>query len=125
MKIGQKLRTLRENAGLERKEAAKELGVATPTLAHWENNDNEPSFSHLEKISKLYKISISEIFGEDCIKPLPEETKNNMLDKVLDIMEDEGLLLDANSYDELDEHSQVIIKSVINQLITKKKKQNS
>jgi transcriptional regulator with XRE-family HTH domain len=124
MKIGNNLRRFREEAGLDRKEASAALGVSIPTLGHWENDDNEPSFEHLNKISELYKKSISEIFGEQKGKPLSTPVKNTLLDKVIDLLNSEGLLNSANSYDELDEHSQTMIKSAINKII-ENKKQNS
>jgi Predicted transcriptional regulators len=124
MKIGVNLRKFREEVGLDRKEAAKALGVSIPTLGHWENDDNEPSFVHLEKISKLYNKSISEIFGETSAKPLSTPVKNTLLDKVIELLNSEGLLNNADSYDDLDENSKIMIKSAINKII-ENKKQNS
>jgi transcriptional regulator with XRE-family HTH domain len=122
MKIGDNLRKFREEAGLDRKQAAESIGVSVPTLGHWENNDNEPSFQHLEKISKIYNKNISDIFGESKDIPVSKETKNTLIDKVIDLLHEEGLLNRVSSFDELDNDSQIMIKSAINKIIESKKK---
>jgi transcriptional regulator with XRE-family HTH domain len=121
MKIGSNLRAMREKSGLDRKDVAKYLGVSTSTVGHWENDDNEPGLTHLERLSKLYKVQICDLFGEECNTPAQEELKNTMLDKVIDLLHDEGLLVNVSAYEDLDENSKTIVKSVVSQLIAKKK----
>lgn len=119
MRIGDKLIELREKAGYDRKTAANALGVAAPTLGHWENNINEPSLSKLEALAKLYGSSIAEIFGEKPDETLSNETKNMLLERVIDILVEDGSLDKAQKFNELDEDSQNMLISAIDKSISK------
>lgn len=125
MKIGDRLKKFRETAGLQRKEAAEKIGVKTGTLAHWENDINEPNIEALTNLSKIYNVSIAEIFGEKTKTDiLDNETKNTMLDKVIDMLIEEGSLSDKENFDDLDEADKRIIISVINKFITNRRTSN-
>jgi len=125
MKIGDRLKKFREMAGLQRKEAAEKIGVKTGTLAHWENDINEPNIEALTNLSKIYNVSIAEIFGE---KPkgdiLDTDTKNTLLDKVIDMLIEDGSLDNKENFDDLDETDKRIIISVIDKFITNRRTSN-
>lgn len=52
------MKAARINAGFNRQQAAKELGVTTKTLFNWENKITSPKIETVKKICKLYAIPI-------------------------------------------------------------------
>jgi transcriptional regulator with XRE-family HTH domain len=72
MKIGQKIRQLRESQGIQQKTLAQSLGIRQATLSEWESGKNEPNPRHRKKIANHFKISEAELFGD--IRPI--EIKN-------------------------------------------------
>lgn len=125
MKTGDRLRRFRESSGLERKEVAEILGVKVGTVGHWENGINEPNMETLKKLSEIYNVSISEFYGEEPKNDiLDTDTKNTMLDKVIDMLIAEGSLSDKKTFDELDETDKRIIISVIDKFISNRKPSN-
>jgi HTH-type transcriptional regulator, cell division transcriptional repressor len=123
MKIGDRLKKFREMSGMQRKEAAEKIGVKPGTLAHWENGVNEPNIETLTNLSKIYNVSISEIFGEEP-NIVDTDTKNTMLDKVIDMLIEEGSLSGKDSFDDLEDTDKRIIISVIDKFIANKKTSN-
>ena len=54
MKLGQKLKEARLNAGLKQEELAKQLGVSRQTISNWENDRSYPDLGSAVKLSNLY-----------------------------------------------------------------------
>lgn len=59
--LGNKLRSLREDRGLTRRELAKMLSVTTPAVNHLESGIRLPSFEMLVKLSNVFGISSDEL----------------------------------------------------------------
>lgn len=55
------LKAARVNSGLDQKEAAKKLGVATSTLYKWESGKNKPNVKYLDRIERVFKTPIENI----------------------------------------------------------------
>lgn len=55
--IGTRIRTQREALKLSRSYVADKLGVALSTLQAWENEDREPSATHILKLSECLNTS--------------------------------------------------------------------
>lgn len=55
------LKAARVNSGLSQKEAAKKLGVADSTLYKWESGKHKPNLKYLDRIEKVFNISIDNI----------------------------------------------------------------
>lgn len=56
------LRDLRTRIGLNRTEAAKELGISVPTLMKWENDSSNLRYSDISKVTRFYNIPEDYIF---------------------------------------------------------------
>ena len=56
------LEAARVNAGLQQKDAAKQLGITPATLRSWENGDTMPDIDKAQAMAKLYGYPISYIF---------------------------------------------------------------
>ena len=60
--IGQKLKELRQGAGLSREATCNELGVCLSALAMYERGERIPRDEVKLRIAKLYGKSVDEIF---------------------------------------------------------------
>ena len=65
MKLGQKLKEARLNAGLKQEELAKDLGVSRQTISSWENDRSYPDLGSAVKLSNLYGISMDKMLKDD------------------------------------------------------------
>lgn len=119
-KIGNSLTKLRKLNNYTQRDLAKKLGVKPATIGHWEQNRNEPSYEMLEKLTKLYNISISHLFEDSkCTCSNSGEISPLLILKVIDLLIDEGLLKSKSyvSFDSLDRISQNMLKSAVDQTI--------
>ena len=82
MTKGERLRTLREKAGLHQIEAAERLGVSKQTLYKYEKDivTNIPS-DMIERMASLYCTSPAYIFGWD-IEFIPDEVHIERAEKL-------------------------------------------
>ncbi len=62
MKIGNKIRQMRKNAGLTQEQVAEKLGVSAQSVSKWENEISMPDISLLPDIAETFGISIDELF---------------------------------------------------------------
>ncbi len=60
--LGKKIKELRESAGLTQEELAEKIKVSRVYMGYIEQGRNAPSLEVLERVAKILKISISEIF---------------------------------------------------------------
>lgn len=61
MTLGQKIKELRENAGLKQRELAHQLGVGDGFLSKVENDQKPLKRDDLIKLNKLFKTPIDEL----------------------------------------------------------------
>lgn len=57
------IKELRENAGIQQKELALELGIPSNTLSQYENGKREPSIEMMKKIADYFQVSTDFILG--------------------------------------------------------------
>ena len=62
MNFGNKLVKLRKENKLSQEELADKLGVSRQTISNWELNVTKPDIDYMKRISKIFCISIDEIF---------------------------------------------------------------
>lgn len=65
MTFGQKLKKLRIEANITQKGLADELHVTFQTISKWESDINEPDFSTLKAIAKIFQRPIEYFFDEE------------------------------------------------------------
>lgn len=63
--FSQKLKAYRLENKLKQADLANLIGVSTMAVCHWEKNDSEPDISTINKLAKIFNISIDELIGED------------------------------------------------------------
>lgn len=72
-KVGEKIKELRENAGLTVTETAKKLQISRQTLNNWEKGKNLPSPELIYQLCGLFGVSVEKLLGyeflsnRDCI----------------------------------------------------------
>lgn len=63
IQLGKKIRELRKNKGLSQEQLAERLDIAINTLSNIERGNSFMTSSTLEKISKIFEVSYSELFN--------------------------------------------------------------
>ena len=71
--IGKKIKSLRENSGLEAQKLASELSVGKSTLSNWENDRRTPDTDTLIKIANYFKVSVDYLLGRTDERNLNKE----------------------------------------------------
>lgn len=61
MSIGDRLKTLRKEAGLSQKQVAELLNMSKPIVSQYESNQRLPSVPKLIRFSRFYKASLDYI----------------------------------------------------------------
>lgn len=75
--LAAKLAELRQQFNYSQLEVADYLGMTREGYSHYERNVREPSLEALIKLSRLYKIDISELLSEKTI-PIPKYMDESM-----------------------------------------------
>lgn len=73
--ICSRLRELRRKNGYTQSGLAKKLNVSQPTIASWEAGIRRPNIDTLERITRLFGVSVGWLFGEQEIKAELEKVK--------------------------------------------------
>ena len=82
MEISERLKEIRQNAGMTQEEVAEKIMVSRVTVSHWENGKSLPDIVSLISLSDLYSISLDELVKGDSkmtekVKKDAKEAKNN------------------------------------------------
>ena len=82
MEISERLKEIRQNAGMTQEEVAEKIMVSRVTVSHWENGKSLPDIVSLISLSDLYSISVDELLKGDSkmtekVKKDAKEAKNN------------------------------------------------
>lgn len=86
--IGQRIRSLRESAGLSQKEFAQKLDISPGRLSNWELGINRPNADMIKTICKELGISANDLLGLTAAPtPTPSKKEMEMLEKyrILDV----------------------------------------
>ncbi|EKD27663.1 MAG: phage PBSX transcriptional regulator [uncultured bacterium] len=107
MKIGNQIKTIRNNVKQTQNEFAKNIGVSKSTLSGYENNLSNPSIKILLKIAETYGLTVDYILTG----------KNNLDDDNSCRITDKHLLFLTEKIDHLPKTNKDKIKSVIEALL--------
>ena len=64
MDFSERVKKLREDAGLTQEELAAKLGVSRPAVGMWENKRSRPRLDKMNQLSELFGVPVSELLGE-------------------------------------------------------------
>ncbi len=73
-----RLYELRMEQNLSQRELAKKLNISQGTYNNWENGKTEPSIEDLIEISKLFKVSVDYLIGNQVEEVLMKEDENTL-----------------------------------------------
>ena len=65
VKIGEKLKSLRNEKKMTQKDLAEQLNVSAQAVSRWENDDVEPSLETLGQLATIFNVSVDELFGKE------------------------------------------------------------
>ena len=79
--IGERLKQLVRERGLEQQEVAIQLNLKIPTFNGYVSNKREPSISKLKQLAEYFNVSVDYLIGysdirEPYLKHLPEEIRD-------------------------------------------------
>lgn len=63
IKLGQRLKELREEKGLTQKELAEKLGINSVTYLHYEKAQREPPLALLADMAAFFDVSVDYLLG--------------------------------------------------------------
>ena len=69
--LSDNLRSLRKSKGLSQEELAAKLNVVRQTISKWEKGESLPPVEVFYNISKLYRVSLDYIIGDETVDPQP------------------------------------------------------
>ncbi len=83
--IGERLKDLVKEKGLEQQEAAIQMNIKIPTFNGYVSNKREPSIDRLKQLADYFKVSVDFLVGYSEIRDpylsnLSEEVKNFIMD---------------------------------------------
>lgn len=66
--FGDKLKALREKAGLTQEQLAMRMGLSKSTISQYENQERIPSLIAVIKIASIFHVSTDYLFGIDKVE---------------------------------------------------------
>lgn len=73
MTFGEKLRKLRTDSGLTQEELAEKIYVTRTAISKWESDRGYPNIDSLKAISKIFSVSIDDLFSPDEVLTIAEQ----------------------------------------------------
>ncbi|CAF3647496.1 unnamed protein product [Rotaria socialis] len=113
MEVGEKIKQIRKNKGLQQKVVALEVGLDQSNYNKVENGHREPSLEVLQKLSAVLGVSIDEILST-------EDTRNPSSVTV----EDKTIAEKIRLMGQLDEEDKNVLYKMLDTMLTKQKFQN-
>jgi transcriptional regulator with XRE-family HTH domain len=65
MKLGDRIRELRNEKNISQKALGDAIGVWQTTISQIESGENNPSWATLQKLAKYFDVTISYLLGEE------------------------------------------------------------
>lgn len=62
-KFGERLKTLRKEENISRRQLAEALNVSLRSISYWENNQRECDFDTLIAIAEYFSVSVDYLLG--------------------------------------------------------------
>ena len=92
--FGEKVKELREKAGLTQRQLAAQIGVSKSTVALYETQERGPSSDSLVKLSKMFHVSSDYLLGIDKVKRADlsglTEDDIEIIERLIDSMRDKN-----------------------------------
>ncbi len=109
MKLGDKLKKLREDKGLMQQDVCTALEIEQSTLANYENNRRIPKIDLLISIANYYGVSIDYLLGRTDTPFVDAAKRPKDLNKFLQQAE---IIFDGDTYNLDDKERALVMKSL-------------
>lgn len=109
MKIGDRMKKLREEKGLMQQDVCNALDIEQSTLANYENNRRVPKTDILIEIANYYGVSLDYLVGRTDDRFDNSKRRPNDLNKFLQQSE---IIFDGDTYNLTDEDRDLVMKSL-------------
>jgi transcriptional regulator with XRE-family HTH domain len=109
MNVGDNIKKLRKEKGLQQKQIAIELGIDQSNYNKIENGKREPSLDLLNKLAGMFGVSVDELLNPD--KDMPKDIT----------IEDKTAMEQLRLIQQLDDEDKHMIFKMIETMLTKKK----
>ena len=76
MNLGKKILELRKKENLSQEQLAEKMNVTRQTISKWELNETTPDIKQAKELSRLFKISLDELTGNDMTTLLMQKVSN-------------------------------------------------
>ena len=63
--LRERIRQLREKAGLTQTDLAKQMGVDASTVCHWERGSIQPDLNKVCKLADLFHVTVDYLLGRE------------------------------------------------------------
>lgn len=73
MSLGDRIREMREDQGLNQSELAERVGTSQSTISQLEKGKRNPSYRTLQSVADALGVSVSYLLGEEELEELSEE----------------------------------------------------
>lgn len=113
MTVGEKIKQLRKDKGLQQKAVAFEVGLDQSNYNKVENGKREPSVEVLQKLSLILGVTVDELLRPDDNKqPAPVTVEDKTVSEKIRLVE------------QLEEEDKNVIYKMLDTMLTKKKFQD-
>jgi len=113
MTVGEKIKQLRKDKGLQQKTVATDVGLDQSNYNKVENGRREPSVEVLQKLSVILGVTVDELLNsEDKKQPTPVTVEDKTVSEKIRLVE------------QLEEEDKNVIYKMLDTMLTKKKFQD-
>lgn len=82
MNVNQKIKSLRENLGLNQPQFAKLLGVSKQTVSAWEKDGTSVPYKKQKLIAEKLNVPIFMIFDDDVIEGMNAKNDDELIESI-------------------------------------------
>lgn len=109
MKVGEKIKQVRKEKGLQQKAVALEIGIDQSNYNKIENGRREPSVEVLQKLSVIFGVTVDDLLNPAKNQPSPVRVEDKTVTEKIRLIE------------KLEDEDKRVIYKILDTMLTKKK----
>lgn len=112
MTVGEKIKQVRKEKGLQQKAVALEIGLDQSNYNKIENGRREPTVEVLQKLSVIFGVTVDDLLNPDNNQPSPVTVEDKTVTEKIRLIE------------QLEDEDKSVIYKMLDTMLTKKKFQD-
>jgi transcriptional regulator with XRE-family HTH domain len=112
MTVGEKIKQVRKEKGLQQKAVALEIGLDQSNYNKIENGRREPSVEVLQKLTVIFGVTVDDLLNPDNNQPSPVTVEDKTVTEKIRLIE------------QLEDEDKIVIYKMLDTMLTKKKFQD-